>query len=61
LLGWKSVARGLVRNPAGWKWTSFRHYALREKGPVEIESQWTATDRETKLHGGPPRIFLNPG
>jgi hypothetical protein len=55
------VARGLARNPADWKWTSFRNYALREKGPVEIESQWMATDRETKLHGGLPRIFLSPG
>jgi REP-associated tyrosine transposase len=53
------VARGLVKSPAGWNWSSFRHYARREKGPVEIESQWTATDRETK--SGPPRIFLNPG
>jgi putative transposase len=53
------VARGLVRNPADWKWSSFRHYALREKGPVEIESQWTATGRETNL--GPSRIFLSPG
>ena len=55
------VARGLVTNPADWKWTSFRHYALREKAPVQIESQWTATDRETKHLGGPPRIFLIPG
>jgi hypothetical protein len=39
------VVRGLAKTPAGWKWSSFRHYALREKGPVEIESQWTATDR----------------
>jgi len=36
------VARGLVKNPADWKWSSFRHYSLRENGPVEIESQWTA-------------------
>jgi hypothetical protein len=54
-----SVARGLVRNPADWKWSSFSHYALREKGPVEIESQWTATDRGTGP--GSQRIFLNPG
>jgi putative transposase len=26
------VARGLVNNPADWRWSSFRHYALREKG-----------------------------
>src|SRR5437868_11825294 len=31
------VARGLVMAPADWKWSSFRHYALRENGPVEIE------------------------
>lgn len=55
------VTRGLVKYPADWKWTSFRHYALRENGPVEIESEWTANDREAKLHGGPSRIFLNPG
>jgi hypothetical protein len=50
------VVRGLAKTPAGWKWSSFRHYALREKGPVEIESQWTATDRETGA--GSQRIFL---
>lgn len=53
------VVRGLVKAPADWKWSSFRHYALREKGPVEIESQWTATDRKPNF--GPPRIFLSPG
>ena len=54
------VKRGLVREPAKWNWSSFRHYALREKGVVEIESEWTATDRE--LHdGATERIFLLPG
>src|SRR5579864_1670957 len=53
--------RGLVTNPEDWKWSSFRHYALREVGVVEIESQWTATDRETKISGGRPRLFLSPG
>ncbi len=43
------VVRGLVKHPHDWKWSSFRHYALREKGPVEIESQWTAADRETRI------------
>ena len=52
------VARGLVKYPGDWKWTSFRHYALRERGPVEIESQWTATDREAKVHGEQSRIFM---
>jgi putative transposase len=55
------VKRGLVKEAADWTWSSFRHYALREPGPVEIESDWTAVDRETRLDGGPPRIFLTPG
>jgi putative transposase len=52
------VKRGLVKQPAEWKWSSFRHYALREIGVVEIESQWTARDRETKALGGSERVFL---
>ena len=55
------VKRGLVREAAEWKWSSFRHYALREIGVVEIESEWTARDRETQGGGGPVRTFLNPG
>ena len=46
---------------AQWKWSSYRHYALREIGIVEIESAWTATDRETKTESGSARVFLNPG
>jgi len=34
------VKRGLVQKPEDWKWSSFRHYALREVGVVEIESEW---------------------
>jgi putative transposase len=55
------VTRGLVREPAGWKWSSFRHYALREVGPVEIESQWTAQDRGQRTNSVPERVFLIPG
>jgi len=55
------VKRGLVRNPMDWPWSSFRHYALREVGVVEIESQWTATDHEQESPGAPARIFLRPG
>jgi putative transposase len=55
------VERGLVKEPAEWKWSSYRHYALREIGIVEIESAWTATDRETKTEGTAARVFLNPG
>ena len=39
------VKRGLVARAEDWRWSSFRHYALREFGVVEIESQWTADRR----------------
>ncbi len=55
------VKRGLVKEPGEWKWSSFRHYALREIGIVEIESEWTARDREARLCSAPARVFLNPG
>jgi REP-associated tyrosine transposase len=55
------VKRGLVTEPGDWKWSSFRHYALREMGVVEIESEWTARDRELRVSGGAPRMFLSPG
>jgi putative transposase len=54
------VKRGLVSDPAEWKWSSFRHYALVEVSVVEIESEWTARDRETEAQGGLARVFLNP-
>jgi putative transposase len=40
------VHRGLVERPEDWPWSSFRHHATGEIGPVEIESQWTARRRE---------------
>jgi putative transposase len=40
------VKRGLVSRPEDWVWSSFRHYATGEVGVVEIESQWTARQRE---------------
>jgi len=55
------VKRGLVKEPGDWKWSSFRHYAFREMGVVEIESEWTGRDRELKMTGAPPRTFLSPG
>ena len=54
------VKRGLVKEPQDWPWSSFRHYAVREIGVVEIESEWLARDREMKACGGPPRIFFAP-
>ena len=55
------VKAGLCELPKNWQWSSFRHYALREKGGVEIESEWTARDREQQATGGQERIFLIPG
>ena len=52
------VRRGLVGDAADWKWSSFRHYVFREKGAVEIESEWTARDRERPEE---TRVFLRPG
>ncbi len=54
------VKRGLVKEPGDWKWSSFRHYAFREMSVVEIESEWTGRDRELKMTGGQPRVFLCP-
>ena len=55
------VKRGLVKEPGDWEWSSFRHYAFRENGVVEIESEWTGRDRELKMLGGSTRTFLSPG
>ena len=55
------VKAGLCKLPEEWPWSSFRHYALREKGVVEIESEWTARDRETQATGSRERTFLIPG
>ena len=54
------VKRGLVKAREDWKWSSFRHYAFQERGVVDIESEWTARDRETRAIGRAPRIFLLP-
>lgn len=40
------VVRGLVGRPEDWAWSSFRHYATGAVGVVEIESEWTAKNRE---------------
>jgi putative transposase len=43
------VKRGLVTNPEGWPWSSFRHYQTGIHGTVEIESEWTARERGWQL------------
>jgi putative transposase len=40
------VTRGLVGRPEDWEWSSFRHYSTGVQGVVEVESQWTARQRE---------------
>jgi len=40
------VKRGLVAKPEDWEWSSFMHYATGKIGKVEIESEWTAWQRE---------------
>jgi putative transposase len=55
------VKAGLCNLPEDWRWSSFRHYALREKTVVEIESEWTARDRERQATGSGERILLIPG
>jgi putative transposase len=40
------VRRGLVEQPQNWQWSSFCHYATGKRGTVEIESFWTAAQRE---------------
>ena len=40
------VVRGLVGRPEDWPWSSYRHYATGLRATVEIESFWTAWQRE---------------
>ena len=40
------VRRRLVAKAEDWAWSSARHYATSEKGVVEVESHWTARERE---------------
>jgi REP-associated tyrosine transposase len=40
------VTRGLVGDPADWRWSSYRHYLDGAEGTVEIESEWTFRRRE---------------
>ena len=33
------VKRGLVLEPQQWRWNSYRHYALGERGTVVVNEQ----------------------
>jgi putative transposase len=41
------VKRGLVTKPEQWTWSSFRHYQSGEAKIVQIDSQWTAWQRDS--------------
>jgi putative transposase len=43
------VRRGLAAKPGDWQWSSFRHCQTGMRGIVEIESDWTASERGWKL------------
>jgi putative transposase len=43
------VHRELVEKPEDWKWSSFRHYQTGMHGTVEIESEWTTSERGWQL------------
>jgi putative transposase len=43
------VKAGLCERPEDWEWSSFRHYATGHAGRIEIESEWTARNRERAL------------
>ncbi len=47
------VTRGLCELPERWPWSSYNHYATGFRGPVEIESEWTANKRERNAGIGP--------
>jgi putative transposase len=46
------VCRGLAVRPEDWEWSSFRQWATGCDGRVEVESQWTAQNRETSASLG---------
>jgi putative transposase len=42
------VTRGLCERAEDWPWSSFRHYATGCACAVEIESEWSARERERR-------------
>jgi putative transposase len=40
------VKRGLVDKPEDWLWSSYRSYALHERGVVAVETPWAAYKRD---------------
>jgi len=61
VLDGNSLVPGAPGSPFCWANLGSLHYAFRENAVVEIESEWTARDRELKPFGEPARIFLSLG
>jgi hypothetical protein len=40
------VKKELCERPEDWEWSSFLHHATGREGRIEIESEWTARQRE---------------
>ena len=53
------VCRGLVEKPEDWPWSSFRHYLTHERGTVEVESRWTAWNRQDSPPSAQPTLRKN--
>lgn len=53
---WNPVKKGLCERPEDWPWSSFLHHATGGKGRVEIESEWTARQRERAAGGLCPAV-----
>ena len=54
------VKRGLVLEPEQWPWSSFRHYAYGEAGPVLVDEQQPAElkFRNRESNGSPRETIL---
>jgi hypothetical protein len=54
------VKRGLVLQPEQWRWSSFRHYACDEAGPVLVDESQPAElkFRNLESHGGSRETIL---
>ena len=54
------VKRGLVLQPEQWRWSSFRHYAYDEAGPVLVDEPQPAElkFRNLESHGGSRETIL---
>jgi putative transposase len=52
------VKRRLCERPEDWEWSSYSHYATGTHGRVEIESEWTARERQRAIGLLTPAVEL---